>query len=252
MLSQERVRKNMTKIWIDAGHGGKDSGASGNGLVEKNWVLTVAKQLQTELVKAGFEVGMTRTNDTFYELSDRAKKANSFKADLFISLHFNAGGGKGYEDYIYTSVPAATVEILKIIHKNIIAKVTKHGMNDRGMKKANFAVLRETAMDAILLEAGFCDSNDALILEKKAYQTDYCLGIVAAVQEIFGAMVTKYRAGKYLTSDDAISGTNIKGYLEAGTKVFVYKETEKTLNLTTIKGVPGSWVLKTEVNTGKR
>lgn len=69
----------MTKIWIDAGHGGKDSGASGNGLVEKNWVLTVAKQLQTELVKAGFEVGMTRTNDTFYELSDRAKKANSFK-----------------------------------------------------------------------------------------------------------------------------------------------------------------------------
>lgn len=86
--------KRMTKIWIDAGHGGKDSGAVGNGLVEKDWVLTVAKQLQNELVKAGFEVGMTRTNNTFYELSDRAKKANSFKVDLFISLHFNTGGEK--------------------------------------------------------------------------------------------------------------------------------------------------------------
>lgn len=125
-------------------------------------------------------------------------------------------------------------------------------MNDRGMKKDNFAVLRETAMDAILLEAGFCDSTDAAILEKQSYKNDYCTGIVAGVQEIFGAVVTKYRTGKHLTSDDAISGNNIKGYLEVGTKVFVYKETEKTLNLTTKKGVSGSWVLKTEVNMGKR
>lgn len=83
MLSQGTRRKSMTKIWIDAGHGGKDPGASGNGLVEKNWVLATAKQLQTELVKAGFEVGMTRTNDTFLDLRERAKKANSFKANLF-------------------------------------------------------------------------------------------------------------------------------------------------------------------------
>ncbi|EFS04618.1 N-acetylmuramoyl-L-alanine amidase, partial [Listeria seeligeri FSL S4-171] len=73
--------------------------------------------------------------------------------------------------------------------------------------------------------------------------------------EIFGAkdaLVTKYQAGKYSTSDDAISGKNLKGYLSAGTKVFVYKELAQTINLTTTKGVPGSWVLKTEVNTGKK
>ncbi|AIS61417.1 N-acetylmuramoyl-L-alanine amidase [Listeria ivanovii] len=245
----------MTKIWIDAGHGGKDSGATGNGLVEKNWVLAVAKQVQVELKNAGFEVGMTRTNDTFYELSDRATNANKFKADLFISIHFNAGGGMGYEDYIFTSTPAKTKEIQKSIHKNVIAKASKHGMRDRGMKKANFAVLRETVMDAILLEAGFCDSSDAAILKTQSYQQDFCLGIVEAVKEIFGAkdaLVTKYQAGKYSTSDDAISGKNLKGYLPAGTKVFVYKELAQTINLTTTKGVPGSWVLKTEVNTGKR
>lgn len=115
--------KSMTKIWIDAGHGGKDSGAVGNGLVEKDWVLTVAKQLQNELVKAGFEVGMTRTNNTFYELSDRAKKANSFKADLFISIHFNAGGGKGYEDYIYTSVPLKQLKYKKLSTKMLSLKL---------------------------------------------------------------------------------------------------------------------------------
>lgn len=177
--------KSMTKIWIDAGHGGKDSGAVGNGLVEKDWVLTVAKQIQNELMKAGFEVGMTRTNDTFYELSDRAKKANSFKADLFISIHFNAGGGKGYEDYIYTSVPFRTIEIQNILHKNIINQVTKYGIRNRGMKRADFAVLRKTTMDAILLEAGFCDSTDATILKSKVYQRDYCLGIVKGVKQIF-------------------------------------------------------------------
>ncbi|MBC1760642.1 N-acetylmuramoyl-L-alanine amidase [Listeria ivanovii] len=224
----------------------------GNGLVEKNWVLAVAKLLQTELMNAGFEVGMTRTDDTFYELSKRAQRANSFKANLFISIHFNAGGGMGYEDYIFTSTPERTEEIQKIIHKKVIAKVSKHGMRDRGMKKANFAVLRETAMDAILLEAGFCDSSDAVILKTSAYQKDFCLGIVEAVKEIFDVTVTKFRAGKYSTSYDAISGGNLKGYLPAGTNVFVYKELAKTINLTMAKGVPGSWVLKTEVNTGKR
>lgn len=185
MLSQGTRRKSMTKIWIDAGHGGKDPGASGNGLVEKNWVLATAKQLQTELVKAGFEVGMTRTNDTFLELRERAKKANSFKADLFISLHFNAGRGRGYEDFIYTSVPTKTTEMQKVLHKNILAKIAKYGMVDRGMKRANFAVLRETSMDAILLEAGFCDSKDATVLKSNAYQRDFCLGILAGVKQIF-------------------------------------------------------------------
>ncbi|MBC1507731.1 N-acetylmuramoyl-L-alanine amidase [Listeria sp. FSL L7-1509] len=242
----------MTKIWIDAGHGGKDSGATGNGLVEKNWVLAISKQLEVDLTKAGFDVGMTRKNDTFYGLSNRAQRANNLKANLFISIHFNAGGGMGYEDYIFTSTPAKTKEIQKIIHKNVIAKVSKHGMRDRGMKKANFAVLRETAMDAILLEAGFCDSNDSAILKTSAFQRDFCLGIVKAVQEIFNVQATKYRAGKYSTSDDAISGKNLKGYLPAGTKVFIYKELAKTINLTTTKGVPGSWILKSEVNAGKR
>lgn len=65
-------------------------------------------------------------------------------------------------------------------------------------------------------------------------------------------MVIKYRVGKYLISDDVILGINIKGYLEVGIKVFVYKEIEKMFNLIIIKGVLGSWVLKIEVNIGKR
>lgn len=64
-----------------------------------------------ELVKVGFEVGMIRINDIFYELSDCVKKVNSFKVDLFILFYFNVGGGKGYEDYIYIFVLVVMVEI---------------------------------------------------------------------------------------------------------------------------------------------
>lgn len=123
MQKQEMRRKSMTKIWIDAGHGGKDSGAVGNGLVEKDWVLTVAKQIQNELMKAGFEVGMTRTNDTFYELSDRAKKANSFKADLFISIHFNAGGEKVMKTIFIRLLPRKQLKYKKLSTKMLSLKL---------------------------------------------------------------------------------------------------------------------------------
>ncbi len=111
------------------------------------------------------------------------KKKNSFKANLFISIHFNAGGG--YEDFIYTSVPTKITEMQKVLHKIILGKIAKYRMVDRGMKRANFSVLRKTSMDAILLEAGFCDSKDATVLKSNEYQRDFCLGILAGVKQIF-------------------------------------------------------------------
>ncbi len=77
-------------IVIDPGHGGKDSGAVGNGHMEKDIVLQVGLQLAEELRSMGYTVHMTRSNDTFIELKDRTKFANDKSADLFLSVHANA------------------------------------------------------------------------------------------------------------------------------------------------------------------
>ncbi|MDD5160370.1 MAG: N-acetylmuramoyl-L-alanine amidase [Sulfuricurvum sp.] len=93
-------------IVIDPGHGGKDSGATGNGYMEKDIVLQIGTQLSEKLRNMGYTVYMTRNNDTFIELKDRTKFANDKQADLFISIHANSipktsdpAGAQGLETY---------------------------------------------------------------------------------------------------------------------------------------------------------
>lgn len=77
-------------IVIDPGHGGKDSGATGNGYMEKNIVLEIGLELSEQLKAMGYTVYMTRSSDVFIELKDRTKFANDKMADLFLSVHANA------------------------------------------------------------------------------------------------------------------------------------------------------------------
>lgn len=94
--------KKKMRIMVDPGHGGKDPGAVRPGLREKEVNLAVAKHLYDYLKKAGFDVKLTRDNDTFIPLSDRPKMANNFKADLFVSVHTNAtkrSTASGFEVY---------------------------------------------------------------------------------------------------------------------------------------------------------
>lgn len=93
-------------IVIDPGHGGKDSGAVGNGFMEKEIVLNISQELAEKLRNQGYTVHMTRNNDTFIELKDRTKFANNKEADLFISVHANSipktsdpNGAQGIETY---------------------------------------------------------------------------------------------------------------------------------------------------------
>lgn len=93
-------------IVIDPGHGGKDSGAVGNGFMEKEIVLSISQHLAEKLREQGYTVHMTRSNDTFIELKDRTKFANTKEADLFISVHANSipktadpNGAQGIETY---------------------------------------------------------------------------------------------------------------------------------------------------------
>ena len=153
------------KVFLDPGHGGSDSGAVGNGLREKDLTLVIAKATEKYLKNyEGVSIKLSRTGDTKPSLSARADMANEWGADFFVSIHINAGGGTGFESYIFNgTVSSKTKEYQKVVHSVIAAG---DGWTDRGMKRANFAVLRETAMPALLTENGFIDrASDAAKLK---------------------------------------------------------------------------------------
>lgn len=165
----------MNLIVIDPGHGGADGGATGNGLKEKDITLVLAFKIYTFLVD-NYEVNvkLTREKDIFVSLAERAKIANELKATYFCSIHVNSGGeGKasGFESFIYFESEIKTEGLRQSLHTEIASFYKSQGLPDRGMKKANFAVLRETTMPACLLENLFIDNVcDAAKLKEESFQ----------------------------------------------------------------------------------
>lgn len=144
-------------IVIDPGHGGKDPGGTGFGLKEKDLTLKVARLLIDKLSGYQVEVVFTRAGDDTVSLGARAGLANSRGADFFCSLHVNAGGGTGFESYVHVAAPEGTEGLRAVLHEELMRYYGRFGFPDRGKKRANFAVLRETRMPAVLLENLFID-----------------------------------------------------------------------------------------------
>ncbi|NLZ28258.1 MAG: hypothetical protein GX887_04760 [Firmicutes bacterium] len=171
----------IKKIVLDPGHGGQDSGAVGYmGMKEKDINLTLALALEDRL-KSVFccEVMLTRRDDVFVSLTDRTEMANAWGANFYFSLHSNAspaGGDKGkvrgYEDYIYNGpVTAEEEEIRQVVHSYTSKVWQEAGSKNRGMKRANFHVLRETEMPSLLVENGFIDNEgDATLLQSSSFR----------------------------------------------------------------------------------
>ncbi|MCY7835188.1 N-acetylmuramoyl-L-alanine amidase [Bacillus haynesii] len=178
----------MKKVWLDAGHGGKDSGACGNGMKEKDLVLRIVKYAKSYLEKhyKGVQVKLTRSTDVFYELSERANMANRWGADLFVSIHVNAGGGTGFETYRYLGTSGNTFRLQKALHNEVLATMKGYGQtSDRGLKQANLAVVRETKMPAVLTENLFIDrKEDAARLKDSSF--------LKAVGEAHARGISKY------------------------------------------------------------
>ena len=186
------------KIMLDPGHGGKDPGAVGNGLQEKFLTLDIAKRIKhiLETEYTGVQVRLTRETDTYLDLSERAKLANNWGADFFLSIHINAGGGTGWESFRYSSASSRTVAYQNVIHPEVIRAA---GVTDRGKKVANFAVLRETKMPALLTENLFIDNaQDAAKLKDQAFLEKLARGHVVGLEKAFGL---KKKGGKTVKDD---------------------------------------------------
>ncbi|GAJ98368.1 N-acetylmuramoyl-L-alanine amidase [Geomicrobium sp. JCM 19055] len=182
----------MPKIFIDPGHGGHDPGAQGNGLREKDLVLQIGLKVR-DLLRQDYEnvqVSMSRTNDTFIALNERARLAVAWGADGFVSIHLNAhnGSSNGTETFMHSS--SNLPGLRNHLQQNILREIRTFGsVTDRGLKSANFAVLRGTYqhMRTALTESLFVDSQrDAALLKRPevidAIARGHVLGIAAEFQ----------------------------------------------------------------------
>jgi N-acetylmuramoyl-L-alanine amidase len=201
----------ITTICLDPGHGGKDTGNRVVGFLphnEKTYTLALGLELKRQLTLAGFHVIMTRTRDVFVELPDRPALANRDGADLFVSLHFNAtqvdkNSVAGPETYCITPVGAASSNAhgesgefgsavgagptaanrsedksLLLAYEMEKSLVTNLRANDRSVRRARFAVLRDATMPAILIEGGYMTNP---VEGKKIYSADYRREMAAAI-----------------------------------------------------------------------
>ena len=169
-------------IVIDPGHGGGRTGAQYEGIAEKAINLSVSQKLQAILGGYGYNVVMTRTGDTDVGLYERADIANAVEADLFVSLHSNAA--PDYPDFsgIYTYYHPSSGRGARLAQAIQTPLTRLTGGIDRGIKSADFVVLRETEMCAVLVEMGFMTNHDELMdLIDDGYQDKLAQGIAEGI-----------------------------------------------------------------------
>jgi len=220
---------NVKAIIIDPGHGGKDPGTSDtSGYFEKEVSLGVAKYLYLYLRKYYPEIRLhlTRKNDTFIELEERSKQANSLLRDtrdsIFVSLHCNASLNEkagGFEIYYLSQTPSteqaretALIEnkfvgpnsnrVVSAIQSQMLSSVTQrrskkladaveleygkglmNTLSSRGVKKADFSVLRGSLMPAVLIEMGYLTNpEESKILKDKNFQKKIARSIIKGIR----------------------------------------------------------------------
>lgn len=204
----DRKALQLPVVYVDAGHGGHDPGATYGGVTEASLNLSTSLILRDILRARNYEVVMSRSSDYFVELGDRPKEANSLDVDIFVGIHYNAMGGaaagtaRGIETFIYHRVAsgygqetnrnnfltddpriADSLRLADAIHPLLISRT---GMFNRGIKGNNFNVLRETNMPAVLVELGFIDHpSDLARMRTRQYQETASVAIADGIDRYF-------------------------------------------------------------------
>ena len=190
-------------VYLDAGHGGYDPGASYFGISEKSLTLAIQSRVKAKLEAEGYQVVTTRTNDSFVDLTDRSRAANASESDIFVSIHINAAGSsdvQGIETYYYQPYAEYPSRINAAYHANPTrlsmsdtlanaiqsSLINATGAQNQGVKRRTFAVLRETTAPAVLLELGFLSNpQEAARLTTSAYQETLANAIVAGIKAYY-------------------------------------------------------------------
>ena len=190
-------------VYLDAGHGGYDPGASYFGISEKSLTLAIQSRVKAKLEAEGYQVVTTRTSDTYVDLTDRSRAANASESDIFVSIHINASGSsaaQGIETYYYQPYAEYPSRINATYHANPTrlsmsdtlanaiqsSLINATGAQNQGVKRRTFAVLRETTAPAVLLELGFLSNpQEAARLNTSSYQETLANAIVAGIKSYY-------------------------------------------------------------------
>ena len=193
-------------VVLDAGHGGKDPGATNPYGTEAGYNIKVAELVKKQLEAKGFKVVMTRQSNVYLSLEERVALANAVKEDaIFVSIHFNSGGRAARGVETFTLSPpgvshygrdfkaadlqvragnehdSANIALATSVHGSILRRLGKNTL-DRGIKRARFSVLSGVRHPAILLEGGFMSHPyEARLIDNAAYQNAVAMGIVDAI-----------------------------------------------------------------------
>ena len=158
-------------VVLDPGHGGDDPGAPGaTGTPEKTINLSVTTMAAEILRARGVRVVMTRSDDRFIELNERAAIANRNRADLFVSIHSDGAenpSAQGFTIYVSRSASSESLRAAEMMHRRMARRVSQ----SRGMRRADFRVLVRTTCPAVLVELGFqSNRQEAALLAHRPYQ----------------------------------------------------------------------------------
>lgn len=181
------------KVFIGVGHGGSDPGAVANGFKEKDLNLAIALACQSELVRHGVTVQMSRTKDENDALTEEIKECNAFNPDLAVDVHNNAGGGDGAEAFYHHGGG-----IGKTLAENILKEVVAVGQNSRGAKtrknangKDYYGFIRQTNAPAVIVECAFVDNaKDMQAIDTAAEQKQMGVAIAKGVLKTLGIAYT--------------------------------------------------------------
>ncbi len=157
----------LGKVVVDAGHGGKDSGTPkrssrkvrGNGLIDEKAVnLDAARRLERHLKRGGATVVMTRKSDVYVTLNERPAIGNRHRALLFVSIHADAAANRsahGFTIYVARRASASSLKAAALIRREL----ARTGVTDRGIRRADYRVLKNSRGPAVLVELGFLSNS---------------------------------------------------------------------------------------------
>jgi|JI6StandDraft_1071083.scaffolds.fasta_scaffold08841_4 N-acetylmuramoyl-L-alanine amidase len=172
--------KGFSTVVIDPGHGGKDSGARGHGMMEKTYALDISKRLQAKLASS-FRVVMTRADDRFIELDERVRIANRAGDAVLVSIHLNHGRRyrAGPETYWWR---VDSYSLSKRMQQNMTA-VCPHESGNAGLVRRRLRLTRNPTIPCLLVECGYLsNARDAHLLASSAYRDRIADSLARAIR----------------------------------------------------------------------